>query len=345
MAATQDDALSIVNEILKDLKHIATCDGPFSEKKKQSVRLFLANIRRERGAWLKERFPEGVRLPVLVEQTMSTFLGMGIGQELTQRFCLEYLLKTGRSAIAVVALCDPEDINNNHLAALVGPVKIREELEGSAGSYYRSGDFSNKDKRITIESFWSEQENGVIWVDPLAGLSCLKTKAEVPAEIMKAYGSSSILNASSYESLSDVVLYAPQVKMDAENLAAYARRKLIQELLEMAVITSPLKNGDSPVWQYHSKQDCFFLKGGEESLKVLLEKFKQVYGFSAGPTGRVDIVKGIHSGAPMLVFKNIQQIPLLDLGCIITNIENDKEKMAALFLGVLEGTVTRNTWR
>jgi hypothetical protein len=331
MAATQEDSLSIVNEILKELKHIATAESPLTEEKKQSVRFILDRVRRDRERLLKEKFPAGVKMPILIEHVVPTFLGVGAGQELVQRFCLEYLLKAKKPNIGMVMMSNPKDFSDNYIVALVGSCHIREELAGEIRSNHRSGDFSEKASEITLETFWAEQKDGVIWVDPLSGFTCLKTNTKVPEAMMEAYGSYSILHTSTYEKFPNAVLHAPVVKVEAQTLATFIRWTLIKELLEAAIISNPLGYRDRGVWQYHSGQDCFFLKGEEKELMSLFEKFKQTYGFSSGPTGRVDIVRGVQTGTPMLVFKNVNQTPLINLGRIITNIGKDTADMAALF--------------
>lgn len=110
-----DENLKLASEILSQMR----------EEKIDTKARNIEQVRSEIGKLSKKY---GVQMPGLTYSVATTFAGVGLCQELSMRFILEYVIKTKCKNISAVIIDNPEDLRqgiprNGHMLVFIGNVE------------------------------------------------------------------------------------------------------------------------------------------------------------------------------------------------------------------------------
>lgn len=166
--------------------------------------------------------------PALTADTVITLLKVGLCQELSQRFVLEYCLHTERQNISQIYLANIKNpINDNHLVVYIGSPQIPEELVLGR----EEQGILQEEHAQTIEEFMKSNKEGLL-VDPL--LSCLGQSGSAELnpflDFCQRGQITHVVGFRPFAHIPDFVQTAKMVKMNAETLA-----RQMQPILENSI--------------------------------------------------------------------------------------------------------------
>lgn len=158
--------------------------------------------------------------PGLTQCVATTLLKVGLCQELSQRFILEYILKYKNQNISLIMLSNP-DVGckeEDHMLVILGPVQAPDYLYIGKNTGVGST-FSPKDANQLLTEFLEANKNNVI-ADPLLhcfgnideGLSPLQ-------EYCQKYNLTHVVGVRSFRETPYLVQNAPIIKKNAGDLA------------------------------------------------------------------------------------------------------------------------------
>lgn len=156
--------------------------------------------------------------PGMTAAVATTFLKVGLCQELTNRFVLEYCLKYTEQNISVVMLSNLDDPRKNHAIVFIGPIHARDNLFIGKGSALYS-EVNPKEENQTLHEFISENQNG-IFADPLLDFAGNSNETLNPLfEYCKKQDITHVVGIRSYFSTPGLLDIAPTIKENARKIA------------------------------------------------------------------------------------------------------------------------------
>ena len=164
--------------------------------------------------------------PQLTINAAITLLKMGVCQELSQRFILEYCIQTKQQNMSLIVLANKENFQENHELAYMGPLKIPEEMIiGKDPSLILPVEHAQ-----SIEQFMKSHAQG-LFVDPL--LNCLGLWEEDGLKPLVEYCQQNkithVMGVRPFAHLQGFTQMAPTIKQNAQRLA-----KILQPFQEGA---------------------------------------------------------------------------------------------------------------
>lgn len=202
----RERALSVLSDIRKKPIYSFT-DEPAARKLLDLARkslMPLAQLRQMPG-------------PGMTSSIATTLLGVGLCEELSQRFALEYILKYQDQQVNLVFLANPDSMHDNHFVVLIGDVNAPDHLIKGRGA----SEISIYPKECQpIKSFFEKNPRAVI-ADPLLDAVCVvgEDMALLNA-YCHAHKITHVAGIRSYKETPHLLETAPSIKANAIRLCS-----------------------------------------------------------------------------------------------------------------------------
>ena len=167
--------------------------------------------------------------PNLTANVATTKLGLGLCQELSQRFILEYVLKFKEINVSILFLAKPGVRNGkrDHAFLYLGPLDIPNELFVNQGS---SNESTLPNASQPLLQFLKANQAGVL-ADPLLGFANVCSGDLTPLfNYSKKYDVTHIIGVRSFANTSGLIENAPVIEKNAELIAGVLRSRVNSEI-------------------------------------------------------------------------------------------------------------------
>lgn len=246
----------------------------------------------------------GMIPPGLTASVAITLLKVGLCQELSQRFILEYAINFKEQNINLIFLSNPVSCHTkeDHMLVMIGDAIATDDLfigrSAAAVSLAESG-------QLFTEFLTSNK--AAVFADPL--LDCAGTSEqglEPLFEYCQKYNLTHIVGIRSFKSIPKFVETAVTVKSNAIQIAGYVEKTIKLTYLECMKIRAQA-GGD---WDYSAERNYFFFKANNpDQIQKLHLDFQQ----SGFKPEEIATAEGLRSKTPMFFVKRGRELPLLRL--------------------------------
>jgi hypothetical protein len=269
--------------------------------------------------------------PGLTACVASTLLKVGLGQELAQRFVLEYCIKYKEKNLALIFLGNPTDPRKNHVLIIVGKVVVPDNLViGADGAQVEICPEKNNQK--FLDFLQANKENVV--VDPLLNCSGISHEGIATLKHCQKNGIDYVVGVRNYSQTPNLVENASAIKSNAAALAQTCAALLSLKLpSQSAAAAASPPSGDSKDEKggFHS---AVFSKPA--ALPQIDQKVLDRH--SLKDTTSESLEKGLRSAASNNKLNDLK-IFILHVKNIDAQDNNPEKKYTALHLAVMKGHV------
>lgn len=168
---------------------------------------------------LAEQLAQGKIAPGMTSCVATSLLGIGLCQELTQRFVLEYCIKYKEKNISMVFLGNPDDgyKKEDHVLAYIGPINIPNQLIIGRGN--APVQINPKGVNQILLDFLNTNEEGV-FADLLLNFAGISNEEIEPlTEYCKKYNITHIVGVRTFFNTPSFIENAPIIKQNALEIA------------------------------------------------------------------------------------------------------------------------------
>lgn len=203
-----DENLRLASEILSQIR----------EEKIDTKARNIEQVRSEIGK-LSEKY--GVKMPGLTNSVATTFAGVGLCQELSMRFILEYVIKTKCKNISAVIIDNPEDHlqgipRNGHMLVFIGNVEAPGSVFIARGNSNR---YVNLENRHTFIKFLNQNIQAGILVDPLLQFFGRTDQVQPVLAYCKSRSIEHVIGIKTYKFQNFFVEFSGEILKTAQQLA------------------------------------------------------------------------------------------------------------------------------
>lgn len=165
------------------------------------------------------KMANGMSAPGLTSNVATTLCGVGLCQELGQRFVLEYCLKHGEQNVGLVFLHDTG--KGNHVFTYIGTPKIPDDLFIGRGGQATA--FSGN-RKTSLDDFITANSD-IIFVDPLLKFAGSADQLQPLIEYCREHEITHVAGVRDYANTSGLVENAAEIKSNAERIAGRIKRE------------------------------------------------------------------------------------------------------------------------
>lgn len=160
--------------------------------------------------------------PGLTACVATTLLKVGLCQELSQRFVLEYLLEYNDQKISLIFLSNPKGHKTeDHVLVFIGPVNVPDQLMVGRGNDGVTISLNNNQK---LTKFLDSNQNGCI-ADPLLDCSGIgEDEIKRLLNYCEEYDVTHVVGVRSFASTPNLINCASQLKQNAVEIAAQTKK-------------------------------------------------------------------------------------------------------------------------
>ncbi len=160
--------------------------------------------------------------PELTKNVAATFFGIGLCQEVSQRFIFEYARQYQVQNIGLIFLAG---IKNTHVLAYIGDLnKVNDPLLIGRGS---SSGAINHNSRTDLKEFINRNSN-LIYVDPLLNMVATHDSVHTLLAYCQRSEITQVIAIRDFSNTPGLILALPQVERNARQLAQMAQLELRQ---------------------------------------------------------------------------------------------------------------------
>jgi hypothetical protein len=175
---------------------------------------------------LAMKFSADMQVPGMTSSVATTFAGVGLCQELSQRFVLEYVENSRKQDVAVIFISQKgRHTPESHAFVFIGEISVPEALFVGRGSALPTITF---DHTLTLNRFIDSHAAKGVFIDPLLGcVGSARGELEPLFDYSRRYGLNIVCGVRDYSRTVGLVEAARNIRTNAEIVAGKVKETLV----------------------------------------------------------------------------------------------------------------------